>query len=267
MYILPQLGKITGVLHAFSTVEEGNQGFGFDNPDQCIIENRKLLFQRAGSYWGAPMPFERAASLVAMRPGYEETIVFADESHAGRGITTTGGEVFGEAIITDSELPLYLAIGDCYPIIMVDTGGPRRRLALVHAGRESTVRRIAEKVISAMKGVYGTDPADLLVGFGPGIRQDSYKLAHFNHAADDERWVTRSFVRETEGGVLVDLLGYNIMLLTEDCKVPRENIFVAPYDTYHATALGGATMFSSHRRAKDTGEPESRFGVVVRIVQ
>jgi copper oxidase (laccase) domain-containing protein len=174
---------------------------------------------------------------------------------------------FGEAIMTDSKLSLYLAVGDCYPIILVDTGGEHRRIALIHGGRESTVRSIAAKTVRAMQSVYGTDPANLIVGFGPGIRQDSYKIEHFAASANDPRWGARGFVREIDGGVLLDLLGYNIMLLTEEAKVPRENIFVAPYDTYRAMTPKGIPMFSSHRRAKDTGEPESRFGVVVRLVQ
>ncbi len=267
MYILPQLEKIAGVLHAFSTNEEGNQGFGFGDSDAVVIENRRFLFDHVRSYFGAPMPFERGVSLVPMRPGFEETIVLADESYVGRGMTSRNSGPFAEAIMTDGDYPLYLAVGDCYPIILVDMGGGRTKLALVHGGRESTVRGIAAKTVQAMRSIYGTDPTDLIVAFGPGIRQDSYKLKYFAASADDPRWEARSFIRASNGGVLVDLLGYNIMLLTEEASVPRENIFVAPHDTYRAMTPKGTPMFSSHRHAKDTGEPESRFGVLVRLVQ
>lgn len=260
MYILPQLANIEGFVHAFSTLnDEGNQGFGFADPDEAVYRNRELFFQHVSEYRGVPVPIERAVSLVPLQPGHEDTIIFADESFAGRGIHARLSGPHGEAIITDSDVPLFLPTADCFPVIMVDIGEHLCH-ALVHDGLKASIAQIPAKTVRAMTSKYGTDPVNLVVGFGPGIHQRAYKVEHFEGMKIDPRW--ERFIEEVEGGMLVNIRDYSIMMLVEDCKIPRENISVSAFDTYVAK-----DRFSSHRRAKDTGESETRFATVSRIVR
>ena len=47
---------------------------------------------------------------------------------------------------------------------------PRNRaVAAVHAGWRGVVQQIASKTIEAMTAHFGTDPAELVIGLGPGI--------------------------------------------------------------------------------------------------
>lgn len=71
-----------------------------------------------------------------------------------------------------------LAVGvlgaDCPGVLVVDP--VRRALAVVHSGWRGTVAGVLPAAIEALVRRYGSDPADLHVGIGPGISARRYEV-------------------------------------------------------------------------------------------
>lgn len=277
---LATVGNTLGLHHAFSTVVEGNQGFGFGSA-AAVVKNRDRFLRaareaadallssharmnrgalpRAGRYpaVGGLSAFylSKGAWMVPMRAGCEEVISVVGPTEAGRGAMAPDSGPLGEAMITTSSgIHLGVASADCAPVIIFDP--VRRALALVHAGRESTVREICGKTVKRLVEL-GTDPRDLVVGIGPGIRKESYLLQTFAPAADAvSAWRQNNRCVIMTEGVLLDLPGRNRDILVER-GVPPGNIEVSPANTFLDK------QFFSHRRTKATGDPEGRHACVV----
>ena len=63
---------------------------------------------------------------------------------------------------------------DCIPILLVDQR--TRAVAAVHAGWRGTVAGIAASAVAAMRGRFGSAPADLHAAIGPGIGKCCYEV-------------------------------------------------------------------------------------------
>lgn len=258
MYRLEILKKMRPQLvHGFSTLESGNQGYGFDAPGWGVIGNR-AQFLREVHVFPREFPFQRTVGMTPLQRGFEENIQVIGPGDAGRGMGQSKesiGKLPCEAMVTNScDLLLYLAVADCIPVILFD---PRKCvLALVHAGRASTIRKIPAKTLRVMKNTFGTDPADVVVGMGPGLHSHILERLPPEISGDPSWWA--NCYREGEG-FLVDLYGYN-----RDCLmtagVPEEQIEVSPIDTFEDYG------FYSHRRSLLFGDPEGRHAVAVGMV-
>jgi copper oxidase (laccase) domain-containing protein len=253
MYQLPELAKVQGLAHGFSTRnEEGNQRYGPGNPKWCAIQNRATFIRKACPTIGTGFPFQVSVGITPFQKGFEEKVAIVSQADAGRGMTP-GNSMPCEALVTDSpNLVFFIASADCAPGILYD----RRKhvLALVHAGRESTIRRIPEKTLRVMREKFGTDSTDVVVGMGPGFR--SHFLERLPaRIANDSLW--QMHCHSDGRRVFMNLFGYN-----RDCLmaagVPDENIEECPFDTYER-----ADLFFSCRRSRETGEPEGRHACAV----
>jgi YfiH family protein len=63
---------------------------------------------------------------------------------------------------------------DCLPVLIADRS--RKAIAAVHSGWRGTLGRIAAATVGAMQRVCGSDPAQLIVAVGPGIRACCYEV-------------------------------------------------------------------------------------------
>ena len=81
-----------------------------------------------------------------------------------------------DALVTDEKnLPLAVFTADCLAVFLYD---PKNcAIGLVHAGWRSTKEKICQKTINFMRQAFNSDPADLLVSFGPCIRSCCYEVA------------------------------------------------------------------------------------------
>jgi len=149
---------------------------------------------------------------------------------------------------------LFLMVGDCIPIIMVDA--KKGALGLVHAGWKSTDQKIATEAVTQMKERFGSAPKDIIVALGPAIKKESYG---FTDPVQKTLPGWKKFlVPLPEGRTGVDVVGYNRRQL-ELAGVPKESIFESEIDT------GTDMRFFSHYRIKHHGSPEKegRFACVV----
>ena len=97
----------------------------------------------------------------------------------GSDVLAVFGKVEGvpeaDGLITNVPgLALAVRTADCIPIFIYD---PEKECAgLVHAGWRGTKKCIAVHGIEMMRGMFGCNPEDLLVAFGPGIRECCYEV-------------------------------------------------------------------------------------------
>jgi len=79
------------------------------------------------------------------------------------------------AITNVKDIALMVLTADCLPIFLYDPD--KNAIGIAHAGWRGTVEGIAKNIIKAMKSEFKSDPAKVLVGFGPAIRQCCYEVS------------------------------------------------------------------------------------------
>jgi len=80
-----------------------------------------------------------------------------------------------DGVITDAyDLPLAVRTADCLPIFI---GDPHKKcIGLIHAGWRGTQKEVVTKAINLFKKKFDSNPKDLKVVLGPGIRSCCYKV-------------------------------------------------------------------------------------------
>lgn len=239
------LAAIPGVVHAFTTRTGGvsrppyatlNLGLSVGDEPAAVQENRRRFFALLGV---------DASRVVRVRQVHGDAVLAVDEALERkpgfpRALLDEGYRY--DALVTDRPaLALVVSTADCVPILIAD--GRRRAIAAVHAGWRSTVRRIAERAVEALKGRYGTDPADCVAAIGPGIGGCCYEVD-----APVVEPLSRALLtwKETlrprgDGRWLLDLAEVNARILTEAGLRPEK---------IHRTGLCTACrpdLFFSHR--------------------
>lgn len=79
------------------------------------------------------------------------------------------------AITNTKGIALMVLTADCLPIFFYDP--ERNAIGIAHAGWRGTLEGIAKNIVNAMKAEFKSDPARILVGFGPAIRQCCYEVS------------------------------------------------------------------------------------------
>ena len=76
------------------------------------------------------------------------------------------GDVEADALITRLvDRPIGVLTADCVPVILYD---PMAHVTgVVHAGRKGTQQRILSQTLTTLSRVFGSQPANIIVGFGP----------------------------------------------------------------------------------------------------
>ena len=156
--------------------------------------------------------------------------------------------VEADALITQLvDRPIGVLTADCVPVILYD---PNRHVAgVVHAGRKGTQQRILSKTLATLVRVFGSEPADIIVGLGPAIGGCCYEvdapcLLPFQHQfVDWERFISKS----GKGKYLLNLPSAN-KLDALSAGVKSKNIF----DLGECTACHLERWFS-YRREGPTG--------------
>jgi YfiH family protein len=244
-----------------------NLGYTKHDTHPSVDENRSILLRtlRAVNPEGQIWP------LVRLRQIHSDIIHRVD--HPPERLLT------GDGLVTDApRLMLAVQTADCLPVLLVDR--KRKAVGAFHAGWRSTLARIVEKGVGAMRLHFGSEPDDLQAAIGPGIASCCYAVgeevrdrfqAQFAYADDLFRQVTESDpVRErypllfmtarapghSEAGrmIYLDLREANRRQLVA-AGLPEPNITTLDFCTSCRTDL-----FFSHRAEK--GVTGRQMGVV-----
>ncbi|MGI8564354.1 MAG: peptidoglycan editing factor PgeF [Candidatus Dormibacter sp.] len=219
---LPPLAAIAGLKHGFSTLTLGSMARIVGGADSRTPARRAL------------------AEELTLPP---ENVVTAGAVHGSRVARVDEPQDLvpqTDGLVTDRVgLGLLVTAADCYPVLLFDP--VRRAVGLAHAGWRGTAAGIAAKVVGTLALHFGSRPADLLAGLGPGICGRCYQVppevaAHFE----------RRFVRPaaTPSRFQLDLRAANRRHLERAGVLPNQ-VFEHPACTYESSFL------ASHRRRPD----------------
>jgi len=218
-----------GFVHGFSTLELGTVGLTHAPDKAAVHESRRRFLEDLG--------LESASLTVAGAVHGAEVARVHEPQEVIDGV---------DALITDRPgIALFATYADCYPIVLSDR--KHHAVGLVHAGWRGTEAGVARAAIVAMHREFGTEPADIRAGIGPGICGRCYEVGPEVAERFDERFVQKQSER-----FLLDLAAANKAQL-QDAGV--KEIYTTDLCTKETDYL------PSHRRDHDG----ARFGAIVAI--
>jgi YfiH family protein len=223
-----------GLVHGFSTAALGCMRRHEDDPSSLTPARRAF----AGALGLDPVRVTVAGAVHGAEVGRVD---------AGPGVVPDV-----DALITDRHgLPLLVTCADCYALIVFDPVRPA--LALVHAGWRGTAAGIARQAVRALTAEYGSRPADLVAGVGPGICAGCYEVTAEVAERFDPRFLQPAAGREA-GRFQLDLAAANRAQL-EEAGIPAGRIHE------HGACTRETPELPSHRRSPDG----SRFACIAAI--
>ncbi len=233
------------VPHGFTTRKGGvsggvyaslNLGLSSGDAEAPVAQNRRRVLATFGADEAGACAFSQVhgARVLTGRPTW-----FEEEADAA--VSDTPG------------LVLAVSTADCLPVLFHDpcTGA----VAAAHCGWRGTVAGVAANTLQKFITLYGTDPADVQVAFGPGILAPNYQVgpevvAAFQAAGFPEDVSTP----DGTGRFLLDVAAANRWQLLE-AGVKPENLWESGLCTY-----ADPERFYSHRR--DKGRTGRHWAVV-----
>ena len=221
--------RTDGFVHGFSTSELGNVGLTHAPDKAAVHESRHRFLNELGL---------DGASLTVAGAVHGAEVVRVDEPH----------EVIDgvDALITDRPgIALFATYADCYPIVLWDP--EHRAIGLVHAGWRGTEAGVARAAVAAMNKEFGSSPADVKAGIGPGICGDCYEVGDEVARRFDSRFVKSSGER-----YLLDLAAANRAQLEQAGVGEIHDVDLCTKETDY---------LPSHRRDHDG----VRFGAIVAL--
>jgi len=217
------------LIHGFSTNELGTVGLTHAKDPDAVRESRRQFLKELGLE-NTPLTTAGAVHGTQVARVDQPTDVID-------GV---------DALITDQPgIALFATYADCYPIVLWD---PKHHAAgLAHAGWRGTEAGVALAAVKAMQEEFGSDPADIQAGIGPGICGLCYEVGAEVAGRFDAR-----FTRPQGEAFLLDLAAANRAQLQE---AGVTDIFTIDLCTKETDYL------PSHRRDHDG----RRFGAIVAI--
>jgi YfiH family protein len=234
--VIPQVLKIAsletevGLVHGFSTSLLGTMGLTHAPDPDAVMASRRQ-FARVLEIDAEPLTVAGAV--------HGNAVARVDEHlDVVRGV---------DALVTDRRgVALFATYADCYPIVLWDP--EHRSAALAHAGWRGTVARVGPAALKAMRDEYGTDPAHVKAGIGPGICGGCYEVGE-----EVANQFDTAFVRRGEGDrFLLDLAAANRAQLEAEGVTQVDIIGLCTKETDY---------LPSHRRSPDG----TRFGGIVAL--
>ncbi len=236
MSVTPDLLRIrgleseTGLVHGFSTSALGSVGLSHAPDPIPVLESRRAFARALG------LDSEQLTTVGAV---HGNRIARVDEPHdVVQGV---------DGLVTDRPgVSLFATFADCYPIALWDR--EKRALALVHAGWRGTQARVAEAAVQAMHDEYGSEPAQMVAGIGPGICGECYEVGGEVASQFDGRFVKSG----RDDKFLLDLAAANASQLKAAGVGAVHLIGVCTKE---------ADYLPSHRRNADG----TRFGAIIAL--
>jgi purine-nucleoside/S-methyl-5'-thioadenosine phosphorylase / adenosine deaminase len=232
----PQVLKIAsleaepGFVHGFSTTALGSMGLTHAPDPEAVMASRRH-FARALGIDAEPLTVAGAV--------HGNEVARVDEHlDVVRGV---------DALVTDRRgVALFATFADCYPIVLWDP--EHRCAALAHAGWRGTVARVGPAALAKLRDEYGTHPAHVRAGIGPGICGRCYEVGEEVASQFDSQ-----FVRRGDGDrFLLDLAAANRAQLEAEGVTAVDVIGLCTKETDY---------LPSHRRSPDG----TRFAAIVAL--
>ncbi|HSP09498.1 MAG TPA: polyphenol oxidase family protein [Candidatus Dormibacteraeota bacterium] len=220
----------TGLLHGFSTSVLGSVGLTHAPDPIPVLESRRAFTRALG------LDSDQMTTIGAV---HGSRVSRVDEPQ------DVVQEVDG--LLTDRQgVVLFATYADCYPIALWDPD--KKVVGLVHAGWRGTQACIAEAVVRAMADEYGSEPAAIVAGIGPGICGRCYEVGAEVASQFDDRFLGPG----RDDRFLLDLAAANAAQL-ESAGVGAVHVM--------GVCTKETDYLPSHRRNPDG----TRFGAIVAL--
>ena len=227
-----------------------NLGFNVGDDPKNVTSNRKTLASALGIEFN---------QLTFAKQTHSGNVAIITGKLAGSGNSTHKTALNNtDAIITNVPgICLITLVADCVPMIFFDP--IKKVIGIAHAGWRGTLKSVTPRTIKSMKNAFGTSPGDIIVGIGPSICSNCFKVGK------DVIFQTRRTVKniwwyiknETENGEgFFDLIGSNVRQLIDE-KIPKKNIEIA-----NSCTLENPDLFFSYRKTKE-GTGRFAAGIVL----
>jgi YfiH family protein len=227
---IPELESELGFLHGFSTIVLGNVGLSHAPDPAPVLASRRDFARTLGI---------DAEPLTVIGAVHSNTVARIDEPRdVVQGV---------DALITDRRgLTLFATFADCYPIVLWDP--EERSVALVHAGWRGTVAGVGPAAVRAMGKEYGSKPANIRAGIGPGICGRCYEVGEEVASRFESQFVSAG----ERDRFMLDLAAANRAQLDEAGVVLVYGLDLCTKES---------SVLPSHRRSPDG----TRFGAIVAL--
>ena len=211
-----------------------NLAYNVGDDSGSIFKNRQLVIEKF------------------LGPG-AEYIYSALQVHGGRVLYINkntehvGGNVPVEAdsLITDiKDVPIMVLGADCNLIIIIDI--KKRAAGVVHAGWKGTLSGILAKTLVSFKKYFDSSAENIIVFFGPSIRNCCYKVDSLLVDRFREKFGEADYYYRRGKDFFLDIVKLNLIHL-KDFGIQNDNIF----DTGKCTSCG--KEFFSYRKENITG--------------
>lgn len=175
IYTLPAFSTLPGIDHGFSSRTGGistgayaSMNLSFTRPDEkreTVMENYRLFCK------AADIPVD---SVVMDSFEHGTTVLRVDWRDCGRGYTREPLPPCDGLVTDDPAVALMTGHADCMAFYLADP--VKRCIGLAHAGWRGALGRIGSELVRMLAKEYGSNPADLIAGVGPGICPDCFEV-------------------------------------------------------------------------------------------
>jgi YfiH family protein len=219
-----------GLVHGFSTLELGSVGLTHAPDPDAVNANRRC--------------FAEALDLDSATLTVAGAVHGADVARVALPEASITGV---DALVTDRPgIAMFATFADCYPVVLWDPA--HRAAGLAHAGWRGTVARVAAATVAVMGDAFGSRPADVVAGIGPGICGRCYEVG----ADVADRFDGRFLTPRPDGKYLLDLFAALAFQLHEVGVAEVLSLDLCTKETDY---------LPSHRRQPDG----RRFGAIVAV--
>jgi len=153
----------------FSEKSDGDMLFKTnDSPlNEKIKANRQLFFDKNNI---------DASRLVNIYGTHESDIFIVDEKDLGSGALNAETRIEDyDGLITDIKDSYLMVTGaDCFPVFFYDEN--KDVIAAAHCGWRGILMGLPAKMIEKFKNEFGSNPADIIIWIGPGIKSCHYDV-------------------------------------------------------------------------------------------
>jgi YfiH family protein len=223
--------KISQAVSSFSRRRDGNMSFSFGHTGDTLENRKKFLSSQGIDY----------RSLITAKQVHGKAVRYVTQADKGSGAQDYDSAIADtDGFITDQrQVPIAILTADCLSVFIYDPAKPA--IAILHAGWRSTEKNIVQEGVKGMQNKFGSQPENLLVGFGPSIRACCFQVE------DNFKSNFPFGLFKREGKVFMDIALINRRQLM-DCGVREENIFDPALCTFSDNDL-----FSFRKEAQDAG--------------
>ncbi|GAB5045754.1 peptidoglycan editing factor PgeF [Thermodesulfovibrio sp. TK110] len=156
-----------------------------------------------------------------------------------------------DAVITDQKnLFIGIKTADCLPALIFDP--EEKVIAAVHAGWRGTAKGILRKTILKMNEIYGCEPKNLLIAFGPYIKGCCYEVGEEVIEALRKEIPEENYIFRVNRKKHVDI-GIANCFQAISAGVKKENIWISEDCTYCKNIEYASYRFHGKKAARQYG--------------